>query len=166
MPLPHDQKIQLLGELTHLMLCSPLHRGYAVDDIERKFFPAFERKQFRLWRRKDAMVGLLTWAWLSEEAAARYGALGLLTKEADWTSGEQLWAIDLIAPFGDFPMIASELRRLFPGQRYHRLRPPKPGRALAPRQFQNRAAPNDTALYSPHDRKASPRLKQSSIRQQ
>ena len=96
-----------IGQLCYLMLCSPVHRGYRIDDIERLFFRPMQLGQARVWRRKGpdgepAMVGVLTWARLSAEVEERYLKEGSLKEMSDWTSGEdasdgRLWFIDLLA---------------------------------------------------------------------
>ena len=81
----HVSRQPLIGQLVHLMLCSPVHRGYRIDDIERLFLRPMQLGQARAWRRKGpdgdpVLVGVFTWAWLSPEVEARYLNNGTLTE--------------------------------------------------------------------------------------
>ena len=49
---------------------------------------------------------------------------------ADWNSGDQVWIIDLFAPFGGAQEVMNELReKMFAGQPLHQLIPDTLGQA-------------------------------------
>lgn len=93
----------LLGEMTWLLTQSPLHRALSVGDIEWLVMPALIHQQFYLFRDGDQPVGLAMWAKCSPTAAAKLerGMIepkNPLTLE-EWKDGDQVWLVDLIAPF-------------------------------------------------------------------
>ena len=54
----------LLGDITWLILHSPLHRSLTMDSIEALFLVPAQIDQLRIYRRGTRPVGLVTWAWL------------------------------------------------------------------------------------------------------
>lgn len=95
----------LLGEMTWLLSQSPLHRALAIGDLEWLVMPALLNEQFYLFRDGDRPVGLALWAETTAEGEAKLGR-GMIEPEnrltlAEWSGGDRLWLVDLIAPFAD-----------------------------------------------------------------
>jgi len=95
----------LLGEMTWLLSQSPLHRALAIGDLEWLVMPALIHQQFYLFRDGDRPVGLALWAKCDAEAEKKL-AEGMIEPEnrltlEEWTSGDRIWLVDLIAPFAD-----------------------------------------------------------------
>ncbi|TFI58513.1 toxin-activating lysine-acyltransferase [Sphingomonas parva] len=93
----------LLGEMTWLLTQSPLHRAMQIGDIEWLAMPALIHQQFYLFRDGDRPVGLALWANCGPEAEAKLDR-GMIEPEnrltlEEWTSGDTIWLVDLIAPF-------------------------------------------------------------------
>ncbi len=105
--------LRSLGELVWLVAHSEVHTGITLDELESIFLHPMHIGQMRRWYRGDAMVGLATWAWLDEEAEAEYLATGQVAP-GKWQSGDRLWFVDVIAPFGDVKEITRELRQVIP----------------------------------------------------
>ena len=60
--------------------------------------------------RNNAPVAYVSWAKLSDKVAQRYcGAPHQLTV-GDWQSGDQIWIVDLYAPFGGATEVLQDLR--------------------------------------------------------
>lgn len=95
----------MLGEMTWLLTQSPLHRALAIGDLEWLVMPALLTQQFYVFRDGEQPVGLALWA-KTDAAGERKLAAGLiepanrLTLE-EWSGGDRLWLVDLIAPFAD-----------------------------------------------------------------
>jgi cytolysin-activating lysine-acyltransferase len=92
-----------LGEMTWLLSQSPLHKVLAIGDLEWLVMPALLHEQFYLFRDGQQPVGLALWAKCTPAAAAKleHGMLepdNRLTLE-EWGNGDQIWLVDLIAPF-------------------------------------------------------------------
>jgi len=95
----------LLGEMTWLLTQSPLHRAFSIADLEWLAMPALLHQQFYLFRDKDQPVGLAMWAKCSQAAVEKLHK-GMVEPEnrltlEDWKSGDQVWLVDLIAPFAN-----------------------------------------------------------------
>ena len=88
-----------------------------MTDLEWLVLPPVMLKQFRIFRRDRIPVAFASWAYLNEDAARRLTNGSRRLKPQDWKSGEELWLIDLIAPFGGADGIIKELReKVFKGQ--------------------------------------------------
>ncbi|QTD57488.1 toxin-activating lysine-acyltransferase [Parasphingorhabdus cellanae] len=93
----------LLGEMTWLMTQSPLHKAMQIGDLEWLAMPALINQQFYLFRDGDQPVGLALWAKCNETAEKKLEG-GMIEAEnrltlEEWTSGDRVWLVDLIAPF-------------------------------------------------------------------
>jgi cytolysin-activating lysine-acyltransferase len=94
-----------LGEMAWLLTQSPLHRALSIGDLEWLVMPALLNQQFYLFRDGDRPVGLALWAKCGEGAVRKLEA-GMIEPEnrltlEEWTNGDQIWLIDLIAPFAN-----------------------------------------------------------------
>lgn len=117
---PHE-RYALFGELTEIALHTPILAEMELRFLYEVFLRPYDLGQLRRWHRNERIVGVATWAWLSDVAADSMLADGGLAPDA-WQSGDQLWFIDVIAPFGDMWAISRDLRRLFPGVVGHSVR--------------------------------------------
>lgn len=116
--IPNQERYNLIGQITSLMLSSNLHRQYRIDDIGAMFLPAIHLNQFRIYKnQKGDPVALITWAYLSNDIENEYQQGKRSLKLADWKSGDNGWIIDFIAPFGHAKQVIRDLRNnVFPGQ--------------------------------------------------
>jgi cytolysin-activating lysine-acyltransferase len=95
----------LLGEMAWLLNQSPLHREFSIGDLEWLVMPALIHQQFYIFRDSDRPVGLALWAKCGPHAVAKLQA-GIIEPEnrltlEDWNSGDEIWLVDLVAPFAD-----------------------------------------------------------------
>lgn len=69
-------------------------------------------------------MAFVTWARLSESVAERYRYAPHHLTGSDWHSGDQVWLIDVVTPFGGAQDVLKDLRqKVFPGQAIHQLLP-------------------------------------------
>jgi cytolysin-activating lysine-acyltransferase len=109
--IPKQERYKLIGQITLLMLSSEVHRKYLIDDIGATFLPAIHLNQFRLYKNNDGdPIGLVTWAFLSNDLDKKYQNGTVQLKLEDWKSGDNGWIIDFIAPFGHAKQIIKDLR--------------------------------------------------------
>jgi cytolysin-activating lysine-acyltransferase len=118
-----------LGQMIWVATYAPNYRGFAVDALAASLLPAIELNQFRIYRAADGRpLAFVTWALMDEAAEARvHGALAGQTAPAlslaDWRSGERIWFVDFVAPFGHARQLCADLRRnVFPGRSARALR--------------------------------------------
>lgn len=116
----------VLGSAVWLWMHSKSHRNAPLYLLSTLLMPAIKRGQFVLVSEHGKPVFYLAWASLSDEAEHRYlNNPPQCMREEDWASGDRIWMLDWVAPFGHtarMRMLAT--RRLFPGwcarSLYHR----------------------------------------------
>jgi cytolysin-activating lysine-acyltransferase len=95
----------MLGEMTWLLSQSPLHRVFTIGDLEWLVMPPLLHEQFYMFRDGDRPVGLAIWAKCGPTAVKKLDR-GMIEPEnrlslEEWTNGDQIWLVDLIAPFAN-----------------------------------------------------------------
>ena len=73
--------------------------------------------EFRLFYEQQKPVGVVFWASVNEEVEARLSAGIGRMRPQDWRSGDRLWVIEVIAPFGGADEMVKDLKaKVFPGR--------------------------------------------------
>lgn len=117
-----------LGEMTWLLTQSPIHKAMMIADLEWLVMPALIHQQFYLFRDGKQPVGLALWAKCTPEAEAKLQR-GMVEPEnrltlEEWTNGDRIWLVDLIAPFATAQnhqreiMIADLVAKPLAGQKF------------------------------------------------
>lgn len=91
----------MLGAAVWIWMNSPNHQNAPLHALATDLLPAIKCRQFLMALENGKPVFFLSWANFSEEAERRY--LRHETPhipEKDWNSGDRIWFIDWIAPFG------------------------------------------------------------------
>lgn len=115
-------KVPLLGAVSWLMMQQSSTRYTLLSELEWRVMPALVLDQAKLYMRDGAPVAYVSWARLSEESAQRYRQIPHHLTSADWQSGEQVWLVDLLAPFGGAQQILDDLKNtVLSGQELHTL---------------------------------------------
>lgn len=96
-----------------LAALSPIHKGWAISEAQRLFLPPIALGQFLMTTDGSAFV---TWAYLGSEIAKGFADRTHKLQPNEWQSGPELWAIDLIAPFGNLRTFVRQIRGAFPKQ--------------------------------------------------
>ena len=105
-----QQRLQMIGVITHLMMSSPLHRRYNIADIAERFVPALIHNQFRYYEINGNPIGFVNWAWLSDEVEQKFMTGKYVLQLDEWFGGDNLWFPEFIAPFGHARLIVKDLR--------------------------------------------------------
>lgn len=104
----------VLGCVVWLWMHSSSHRRTPLQDLQRMLLPAIKSGQFVLVTEGDKPVFFLSWARFSPAAEARYLQLhASQLPETDWQSGERIWFLDWVAPFGHTHALRPLIKRLF-----------------------------------------------------
>lgn len=116
---------EVMGSAVWLYMHSASHRSMPLHLLSVLLLPAIKRRQFVLATENGQPAFFLTWAMFSPDAERRYIARPPeAMPEADWTSGDRMWILDWVAPFGHTRASRQLLTRLFPTQNvralYHR----------------------------------------------
>lgn len=107
--------MSLLGEMVWLYSHSKIHQRWHIASVQQWLVPAIAHKSFRIYREKGKPVGLVTWTRLDAKTETAYVRNPASLVPDHWNSGDRLWGLDFIAPFGHTQMIVHDLRtNLFP----------------------------------------------------
>jgi cytolysin-activating lysine-acyltransferase len=95
----------LFGEMAWLLTQSPLHRALPVEALEWLLMPPLIHRQFYIFRDGHRPIGLAIWARCPPTSQPKLER-GMIEPEnrltlEEWNSGDQVWLVDLIAPFAD-----------------------------------------------------------------
>lgn len=117
-PEGHAKKVsEVLGEVVWLMSQSPLHKQFFVSDLEWFVMTPILLQQFRIFYAKDRPMGVVLWARVNDEVAGRLQAGTTKLRPQDWKSGDQLWAVEVMAPFGGAEEMIKDLKaNVFPAE--------------------------------------------------
>lgn len=128
-----DSASEMLGDAVWLMSQSAAHKHLSISDLEWLVLPPIMAKQFRFFRTGNRPFAFATWALLDEDAEKRLLAGQTRLRAGDWKSGDRLWLIDLVAPFGGAEGVLSLLKQRLFGDRQLMVFQPKQdgGRAVA-----------------------------------
>lgn len=103
---------EALGSSVWLWMHSSEHRDAPLQALSTLLLPAIKTGQFILAVENAKPVFFLSWAMLNEEAESRYlNNPPHCMREADWVSGERMWILDWIAPFGHSRAMSRLLER-------------------------------------------------------
>lgn len=106
-----SSKLPLVGHVCWLYSQAKTHKYFNFADIEPRILPPLLLKQCKLYIQGNMgslPMGFVSWARLSEEAELKYIHTQKLRPE-DWKSGDRVWVIDMLAPFGNQENIFKEL---------------------------------------------------------
>ncbi len=95
---PNAERLRAYGDMMFLAFRSPRHMRMPVAQLRDYLEPPLLLGQYRLFRFDGVPRGLYTWGWLGAEAERRLIGGSPLRLE-DWSSGERLWIVDIMAPY-------------------------------------------------------------------
>ena len=102
-----------------MMTRSPNHRYFFISDLEWMVMQPVSLGQFRIFQGEEHPVGVLLWAYVNEEVENRLKQGVTRLSPNDWKSGDRLWLIDAITPFGNTQQMLDDLtQNVFPNTPY------------------------------------------------
>ena len=113
----HELSIQLFnrlpafGPVIMLYLQSAHRRFQFISDLEWLLIPPLMSGQCKLYMRKEYPFAYVSWAYLDEEAEQKLILNGGKLRPQDWKSGEHLWLMDIVAPFGDADKVLADIQQ-------------------------------------------------------
>ncbi len=117
-----------LGAVTSILLASPMHRHVFLAEMEWLVVPAVSLGQCRVFHHQSVPVAFATWAYLNDEATARFKQGAGRLKPHEWHCGEELWLVELCAPYGAVTEhIQDLLQTTFDGKTVRTMRPTADG---------------------------------------
>jgi cytolysin-activating lysine-acyltransferase len=91
---------EVLGSAVWLWMHSARHKQMPLLTLPTILLPAIKQRQFILAAEAGQPVFYMSWANLSYEAEQRYLEHPLHLGEDEWNSGDRMWILDWVAPFG------------------------------------------------------------------
>lgn len=93
----------ILGETVWLLSQSSGHADVTAVEMNWLLMPPILRRQFHMFREGERPIGAAIWAMLDEAGEQKVmkglRETGAKLDDAEWTAGDRLWLIELIAPF-------------------------------------------------------------------
>jgi cytolysin-activating lysine-acyltransferase len=94
---------------------SPLHKQFFISDLEWLVMTPVLLQQFRLFYDDTKPIGVAFWGTVNGEVEDRLKAGTTRLRPQDWKSGDRLWVVEVIAPFGGGEEMAKDLKaKVFP----------------------------------------------------
>jgi len=111
-PTPGGQKTvaNMMGEIVWLLTQSQAHKNFFLSDLEWLVMTPLMLQQFRVFYADDRPVGVALWAHVNEDVEKRLMAGNARLAPNDWKSGDRLWLVDLVAPFGGHDAMLQDLK--------------------------------------------------------
>jgi cytolysin-activating lysine-acyltransferase len=110
-------KLPLLGPAVWLFSRDPYRRFTFFADIDWRLMPPLVVDQCRLYSKEGLPWAFVTWAFVSDAVDQRFSGQTPVIAPTEWKSGEHVWLIDVVSPFGDAHEVAKEaLRQIAPGK--------------------------------------------------
>ncbi len=112
---PDQAQFGAYGTLNWLASFCPLHQRYSPALLRSFFLPAVTHDCVRFFANDAGTpAAALIWARLSNEVSQKMIFDNRPPALNDWNSGENLWFLDLLAPFGHGRQVARHLARTPP----------------------------------------------------
>ncbi|MEW6133708.1 MAG: toxin-activating lysine-acyltransferase, partial [Pseudomonadota bacterium] len=136
-------KLPILGPALWLYARDPIKKYLFMGDIDWALLPPIVLDQCRLYTKDGLPYAFVTWALVNDPVDARLRSAQPKIAPHEWQSGEQVWIIDAVAPFGQLEETLKELREtMFPGRKVCALLPdPTKAGAVLVREWPATAAP-------------------------
>ena len=105
-------KMSVIARIITLMLESEVYLVDTLYHIKKNLIGAVMNDQAMLLARDGKIIAYASWAFLSPEAEAKYVKDTNSLDVVDWTSGDRIWLVDVIAPYGDSVLLLNHIRKL------------------------------------------------------
>lgn len=130
-------KLPIMGPALWLYARDPLKKFMFMADADWALLPPVILDQCRLYTRENIPFAFFTWALVNDAIDQRLRSGTPRIAPHEWQSGEHLWLVDVVTPFGKTDeMIAELLKAQFPGKKVCALLPdPQQGNQLRVREW-------------------------------
>ncbi len=132
------KKLPILGPVFWLYARDERRKFTFIADLDWLLMPPVVLDQCKLYLKDEIPWAFITWALVSDEIDQRLRSQIPKIAPHEWKSGEHVWLIDIVAPFGHAEEMVEELRRTqFAGRKVCALLPgTQQGSRLAVREWE------------------------------
>lgn len=136
-------KLPILGPALWLYARDPNRKFMFLADIDWAVLPPVILDQCRLYTKDNIPFAFFTWALVNDAVDQRLRSGTPRIAPHEWQTGEHLWLIDVVVPFGQTEQMIGELRNAqFPNRKISALLPdPQQGNRLSIREWPPVTAP-------------------------
>jgi cytolysin-activating lysine-acyltransferase len=101
----------------NLMTQIPSKRHHFYIDIDWQIMPPLILNQAKLYIKEGVPRAYVSWASVSDDVQKRLAKGDMRLAPCEWKSGEHLWIMNLVSPFGSPEAMIKEVReQMFPTQ--------------------------------------------------
>ena len=122
------KKLPMLGPALWLFARDERKKYTFLADQDWLVMPPLILDQCKLYMKDEIPWAFCTWAFVSDQVNERLESALPRIAPHEWKSGEHLWLVDLVAPFGGGEEIIEDLRKTtFAGKAFKVLKPKHDG---------------------------------------
>jgi cytolysin-activating lysine-acyltransferase len=92
---------EVLGEILWLYSHSPMHKRLRLFEVEQYVLPAIKHQRYRIYKRNGMPIGYVGIARLAKDVEDSWLGGRHTLQPDDWVSGDRLWIMQFVVPFGD-----------------------------------------------------------------
>ncbi len=104
-----QQKLADFGSMWFLAGLVQKYNQYKVAELMQLIEPPLRLGQYKIFTSKGYPRAFITWASLNEENQIKFALEESYFGADQWASGENIWLVDLVAPFGHGPDVQKEI---------------------------------------------------------
>lgn len=129
------KKLPMLGPALWLYARDARKKFTFIADQDWLVMPPLVLDQCKLYMKGEIPWAFCTWAYVSDEVDARLRSSIPKIAPHEWKSGNHLWLIDVVAPFGELDELIKDLAQTnFAGQAFKAMLP-KPDGGVDVREY-------------------------------
>ena len=102
-------KLPILGPALWLYAPDPARKFMFMGDLDWAVLPPVVLDQCRLYSKNGLPYAFFTWAKVNDQVDARLRGKQPKLAPHEWQSGEHVWIIDAVAPFGQLEETLADL---------------------------------------------------------
>ncbi len=108
-------KLPILGPALWLYARDPVRKYMFMGDLDWMLLPPMVLDQCRLYSQSGLPFAFITWAFVDDKVNERMLLKHPKIAPHEWNSGEHVWLVDIVAPFGKLEETVKDLQaNLFP----------------------------------------------------
>lgn len=96
---PDEDQQRTYGALCFLYMRAAKYDAIALRNMRRLMQPPIDLRFYKVLYLDDVPRAAITWAYLTEEAERKLLITGEAIAPADWAGGQNLWLMEVIAPY-------------------------------------------------------------------
>ena len=118
------KKLPMLGPALWLFARDERKKFTFIADQDWLVMPPLILDQCKLYKKDEIPWAFCTWAFVNDQVDERLSSAVPKIAPHEWKSGEHLWLIDIVAPFGGADEIIADLQKTnFSGKAFKVLKP-------------------------------------------